>query len=280
MAKLPAIQFYTGDWMKDPGVRSVSYAARGLWFDMLCIMAESTPRGYLSLNATPIEPELLARMTGGTAAEVSRLLTELESAGVFSRDRTLCIYSRRMVRDEEKRAQFQKYGRLGGNPDLMGNYKHRGFVYLATRSDGNVKIGASVNPVVRCQKVRDEEHDPSIRLLAKMAVDNMGTAEQGLHVKYSHYRTCGEWFLIPKPELDSLIVAFATGSTPSDTPSPTPSDTPYPPPKMKGKMKDGLGNGEGAGGARGNGATTAPAPTDFIAKVAAEVEKKRASRRS
>ena len=39
--------FYPGDWFKDPALRSVSLAARGLWIDMLCLMFEGDHRGYL-----------------------------------------------------------------------------------------------------------------------------------------------------------------------------------------------------------------------------------------
>ena len=42
--KLPSFQFYPGDWMKDPGLRSVSLEARGLWIDMLCLLFESGRR--------------------------------------------------------------------------------------------------------------------------------------------------------------------------------------------------------------------------------------------
>lgn len=45
--KLPSMQFYTGDWLKDPSIRRLSPAARGLWFDMLCFMWESPRRGFL-----------------------------------------------------------------------------------------------------------------------------------------------------------------------------------------------------------------------------------------
>ncbi len=43
--KLPSFQFYPGDWMKDPSLRSVSLEARGLWMDMLCLLFESVRRG-------------------------------------------------------------------------------------------------------------------------------------------------------------------------------------------------------------------------------------------
>ena len=117
--KLPAFQFYPGDWLKDPAVRALSFAARGLWIDMIAIMSECNPRGYLRLNGKPIIGDQLARMTGGQIDEVQRLLKELETAGVFSRDRHHTIYSRRIVRDERLNEVRRNAGKLGGNPVLL-----------------------------------------------------------------------------------------------------------------------------------------------------------------
>jgi len=97
------MQWYTGDWLKDPGVRSVSLAARGLWIDMLSLMFECDRKGYLSLSGKPMSADHLARMVGASTDEVSRLLTELETSGVFSRTDDGMIFNRRMVRDEESR---------------------------------------------------------------------------------------------------------------------------------------------------------------------------------
>lgn len=125
--KLPALQFYTSDWLADPGVRSVSFAARGLWMDVLCLMSENSRRGYLELNGIPIPLERIARMTGGQIEEVSILIDELEQAGVFSRKEGV-IYNRRMDRDEEIRQIRKKagklgstYGKLGGRPKKTAN---------------------------------------------------------------------------------------------------------------------------------------------------------------
>jgi hypothetical protein len=85
--------------------------------DMLSLMHENDRRGYLQVNGKPVTAELLARMTGGSTDEVSRLLQELEDSGVYSRTEDGCIYSRRMVRDEHKRALCAEAGRRGGgNP--------------------------------------------------------------------------------------------------------------------------------------------------------------------
>jgi len=94
----------TGAWMKDPELRSVSSAARGLWADMLCLMFESARRGYLKLNNGKIvTAEALARMTGNPTDDTSRWLQELEDSGVFSRTDDGCVYSRKMVREQDSR---------------------------------------------------------------------------------------------------------------------------------------------------------------------------------
>ena len=116
--KLPSFQFYPGDWMKDPALRSVSLEARGLWIDMLCLLFESGRRGYLQhMTGKLVSDEQLARMTGRSSGQVSRLLQELEDSGFFSRTEHGMIYSRRMIRDERKRAACSDAGRKGGgNP--------------------------------------------------------------------------------------------------------------------------------------------------------------------
>lgn len=121
--KLPAMQFYTGDWMKDTNLRGVPLAAKGLWIEMLCLMHESDRRGYLQSNGKPVPQDQLARMTGCSSDEVSQCLEVLEISGVFSRTKNGIIYSRRMVRDEEVRQKSIINGRLGGNPSLKRSEK-------------------------------------------------------------------------------------------------------------------------------------------------------------
>ena len=124
MAKLPSFQFYPGDWMKDPSLRACSLATRGLWIDMLCLMHESSRRGYLQHpTSNPVTAAQLARMTGCATDEIDGLLQELETAGVCSRTEHGTYYSRRMVRDENKRKACSEAGKKGGNPTLMGRSK-------------------------------------------------------------------------------------------------------------------------------------------------------------
>ena len=111
--KLPAIQFYPGDWKKSPDVQACSLAARGLWIEMLFIMHESTPRGFLELNGQPMTDAQLARLVSASVDEIALPLKELESAGVFSKDDRGVIFCRRFSREEQIRKIRSEAGKLG-----------------------------------------------------------------------------------------------------------------------------------------------------------------------
>ena len=118
--KLPAFQFYPGDWRKDPGVQSLDYQSRGVWFEILCLMHESTPRGVLMLAGKPMNDDALARLLGLDVVLLKQILTNLDNHGVTSRRASdQALYCRRMVRDEEIRQKRQNAGKLGGNPSLL-----------------------------------------------------------------------------------------------------------------------------------------------------------------
>lgn len=109
------MKFFPSDWRADPALRCCSLEARGLWIDMLCIMHEADPRGHLLINGQPMTERMLASLTGTDESTVSRLQTELETAGVFSRSNKGVIYSRRMTRDEKLSMMRTKSGKKGGN---------------------------------------------------------------------------------------------------------------------------------------------------------------------
>src|SRR5690606_22940421 len=80
--KSPAFQFYPGDWMRDLALRSCSISARGLWIDLLCLMWDGSPRGYLRVADRPIDAVGIAKLTATPQRTVRALLNELEAAGV------------------------------------------------------------------------------------------------------------------------------------------------------------------------------------------------------
>lgn len=113
-ASQPWLKFYPTDWRADQALRVCSLAARGLWMEMLCIMHEATPYGHLTINGRPTTDAQLASLTGTDLSTVRQLTTELEEAGVFSRNRNGVIYSRRMTRDEKRRKDGKKAEEIGG----------------------------------------------------------------------------------------------------------------------------------------------------------------------
>lgn len=116
MAKLPSFQFYPGDWMKDAALRRCSLFAKGLLMDLLCLMFEQIPRGYLkNLDGSPWSIDDIARATGCTVDEAKTALGELTAKGVLKVDDGKCLYSSRLVRDEEIRKARVKAGSKGGS---------------------------------------------------------------------------------------------------------------------------------------------------------------------
>ena len=119
--KRPAFQFYPADWRKDPALSTCSLAARGLWIELMCVAHESDEYGTLSINGKPMTEQQIARAVGESPALINKLLAELEASGVFSRNESGSIYSRRMIKDERLRNVLQHQDdrkcRSGGNDD-------------------------------------------------------------------------------------------------------------------------------------------------------------------
>lgn len=112
------LRFWPQDWQRDPALRSCSIAARGLWIELICIMHEATPYGYLTIGGKAATTRQIGTITGCGEKEATKLIGELEDAGVFSRDETGTIYSRRMVRDKAASDAGREHGKSGGNPAL------------------------------------------------------------------------------------------------------------------------------------------------------------------
>lgn len=114
----PWMKFYPSDWRADPALRMCSLGARGLWAEVICIMHEAEPYGFLLINGAPVTDKQLASLAGTSPREVAKYMEELERGGVFSRDTSGVIYSRRMVRDKERADKDRANGGKGGNPYL------------------------------------------------------------------------------------------------------------------------------------------------------------------
>jgi hypothetical protein len=117
--KLPALQFYPGDWKRDIGVQSLEPIERYVWFEMLLLMHESEERGVLILNGRPMSHKTIAQALNLDNQITTNALTSIVALGVCGVRGDGAIFSRKMVRDEEISAKRAICGSRGGNPNLL-----------------------------------------------------------------------------------------------------------------------------------------------------------------
>jgi len=117
--KRPAFQFYPADWRKDLELGACSYVARGIWFEMLCVMHEAQPYGFMVRDGRAIPDQAAANLVRCPLKVYRDAVRELEENGVCSRTAEGLIYSRRMVKDERLRNVRAEAGKRGGNPNLL-----------------------------------------------------------------------------------------------------------------------------------------------------------------
>jgi hypothetical protein len=148
--KQPWFKFYPSDWSGDRKLHMCSIGARGLWIEMVCVMHEADPYGYLITDGKPVTNRQIASLAGISLAECGRYLMELESAGVYSRAENKTIYSRRMVRDKAKAEKDRENGKGGGNPNLIAednggvNPQDKAQIPEARLTNGTETRGASL----------------------------------------------------------------------------------------------------------------------------------------
>ncbi|MBU0599134.1 hypothetical protein KKF61_09205 [Patescibacteria group bacterium] len=153
--KLPFMKFYTGDWLKDPGVQSLDWADQGRWIRLLCFMWESEERGKLVLNGEPMTEEVIGRLMGEDKGTLKATLERLLNAKVLRReDKTEIYFNARMVRDEEKNKTAQEHGKKGGNPNLV-NPRDKGT--LKGRVKGGDKAGVDSDIRYQMSDVKDRD---------------------------------------------------------------------------------------------------------------------------
>lgn len=86
-----------------------------------------------------------------------------------------------------------------------------GYVYLI-RSGDFIKIGKSKNVDNRLTQISPKTPMP-VTLLHSIACEDMSQVEAALHRRFAHYRTNGEWFLLPREELNWLLTIKTVGRT-------------------------------------------------------------------
>jgi hypothetical protein len=123
-SRLPWFKFYPSDWLTDPELNACSPGARAFWIDALCLLHEMREVGVFKTNGISwTDHKIAAAVRGDTTCNLV-FLRELLDAGVAVRAADGSVFSRRMVRDESKRAKCSEAGkRGGGSPTFKGQPK-------------------------------------------------------------------------------------------------------------------------------------------------------------
>lgn len=116
-------KWFWADWRSDEALALCSFAARGLWMELLTLMAMSERKGELLVQGEPpSETDLIRLVRGSSRSEFRRLMAELKARGVYSVDPGGTIFSRRMVRTRTRSEINTANGMKGGNPKLKREY--------------------------------------------------------------------------------------------------------------------------------------------------------------
>lgn len=121
--KNPWVKWYWADWLSAHDLRACSLAARGLWIEMLAIMARASIKGMLTVNGKSLDSKSLAKIVGESPATIDVLLTELYDNGVYSVLPDGTIINRRLYRESELSQKRAEAGRLGGLKGSKGEAK-------------------------------------------------------------------------------------------------------------------------------------------------------------
>lgn len=162
MAKLPYIQLYTGDWLRDT-VSGCSLPAQGLWLRMMFVMHDSERYGYLSLGGRAATDEWVASKVGCPVELYRDLLGELDRAGVPSRTSDSIIFSRRMVRDASERSKTTERQRRhrSGNGSVTQTVTPQSRPPNAGSSSSSsnsiIKPSSSINPTSSSNKPKEDD---------------------------------------------------------------------------------------------------------------------------
>ncbi len=85
------------------------------------------------------------------------------------------------------------------------DYSREGKVYILHEEGTPLyKIGRSWSPSTRRDQLQTGAGQP-LHLLREMYHYDCVTLERELHTRYAAYRTQGEWFALPRPQLEALL---------------------------------------------------------------------------
>lgn len=133
--KSPAFQFYPNDHFRD--TRVLTPEARGIWMDVLCVLWWTKP-GVRKKTLPTADWE---RLLSVSSSEFERAISDFERHDIcdVSRDShgDVTLMSRRMIRDDKKRAEDAKRKKKQRNKDDVAGIDHEDVTDLSRRSSSS-----------------------------------------------------------------------------------------------------------------------------------------------
>ena len=160
MKQLLWLKFYPKDWNGDHNLRACSLAARGLLASMLEPMHEAEPYGHLLVRGRKPDYDELAVIASCKPREVKYGIEELLKNHVLSINSDGIYYSRRMVRDAERRARQA----LGGTRGMASRQSNQQLPAPNLRVDLQRETQTLVPPIeARGQRLEKNNTAPAVK---------------------------------------------------------------------------------------------------------------------
>lgn len=169
MAGTTYSKFFWADWRAKPALQLCSLAARGLWIEMLTLMAD-TPDASVRVNGAAATIPQIAELCRHRGQDVEPLLAELEANGVFSRDADGVIYSRRMRKD------LLKLRRSSAGGKKSAAVRRSTGKLIPTTSKGVLEVGALTTINHQPESINHQPQKPPPTFEEKIRkVDRLGS---------------------------------------------------------------------------------------------------------
>jgi hypothetical protein len=151
--KLPAFQFYPGDWRKDENLSRCSLPAKGALIEILCLAFQCEKKGKLMTDGKPWSMDDICMAIGGDFSVTRAAVEELLTKNVLKKDKKGCIFSSRMVKDEQLRKVRRDAGLKGGNPRLLNQKVNQSAKQNPTPSSSSST--SSSTSVLKTKKIKE-----------------------------------------------------------------------------------------------------------------------------
>jgi len=117
----PSFQFYHKDWLGNHRLKRASKRAKGVWIDLLCIAQTLPSKGVFKDETGAFDREEMLDLLTGNRKENAIGFDELIKRCIIKQSNDGTFYSQRTCRDAGLSEKRRAAGRLGGNPNLVGD---------------------------------------------------------------------------------------------------------------------------------------------------------------